>query len=213
MNRSNLSFLALQIGQTPGASSMAQRYPQTLHLHTGFESFPENSMLSIISSLFFPSALSALSVPLKGVFQESIQPLFPPDNLIPKHKAHSSRLHNHSGRVSVVAGTDNIQVFFKVTGREPARTAPVAVASFILQQTTYQVLCELHVRVKVVARFFDLIFQPLIDNIHLFFGYALLIFLSFQPSTSSEAQAFPDFFFLKAHNCLFIVYDSSRERN
>jgi hypothetical protein len=36
INLSNLSFLALQIGQTPGGSSMAQRYPQNLHLHTVF---------------------------------------------------------------------------------------------------------------------------------------------------------------------------------
>ncbi len=35
MNRSNLSFLALHIGQTSGGPSRAHRYPQTLHLQTG----------------------------------------------------------------------------------------------------------------------------------------------------------------------------------
>lgn len=39
-NISNRSFFALQIGQTSGGASRAARYPQTLHLHTGYGRFP-----------------------------------------------------------------------------------------------------------------------------------------------------------------------------
>ena len=35
--RSKRSCLALQIGQTPGGRSRAQRYPQTRQRHTGIE--------------------------------------------------------------------------------------------------------------------------------------------------------------------------------
>ena len=35
MNLSNRSYVALHIGQVSGGSSLAQRYPQTLHLQTG----------------------------------------------------------------------------------------------------------------------------------------------------------------------------------
>lgn len=38
--RSNLSFFALQIGQTSGGSSLAQRYPHTLQRQTGRGSEP-----------------------------------------------------------------------------------------------------------------------------------------------------------------------------
>lgn len=37
INRSNLSFFALHTGQISGGSSLAQRYPHTLHRHTGFD--------------------------------------------------------------------------------------------------------------------------------------------------------------------------------
>jgi hypothetical protein len=38
MNRSNRSFLTLQMGQISGGPSLAHRYPQTLHLQTGYGS-------------------------------------------------------------------------------------------------------------------------------------------------------------------------------
>jgi hypothetical protein len=37
INRSNRSFSTLQIGHTAGGSLRAQIYPQTLHLHTGYD--------------------------------------------------------------------------------------------------------------------------------------------------------------------------------
>jgi hypothetical protein len=35
MKRSNRSFLALHMGHMSGGASLAHRYPQTLHRHTG----------------------------------------------------------------------------------------------------------------------------------------------------------------------------------
>ena len=51
MNFSNLSLETLHIGHTSGGLSLAQRYPQTLQRHTGFESSVD--ILTVISSFIF----------------------------------------------------------------------------------------------------------------------------------------------------------------
>src|SRR5208283_2074344 len=53
-NRSNRSFVALQIGQIPGGCSRAQRYPQTLHRQIGWEKAGETAVPVIRNTGPFP---------------------------------------------------------------------------------------------------------------------------------------------------------------
>ena len=61
MNRSNRSFVALQIGQIPGGCSRAQRYPQTLQRQTGNGSEEPTRPVTCLSTIpFFRSPREGL---------------------------------------------------------------------------------------------------------------------------------------------------------
>ncbi len=66
LDRSNRSAFALQIGQIGGGSSLAQRYPQTVHLQTGIAPDVPFSLGRCIPSfgalVFFSPAASAASM-------------------------------------------------------------------------------------------------------------------------------------------------------
>jgi hypothetical protein len=55
-------------------------------------------------------------------------------------------------RITVVTGTDDVQVLFLLPGRQPARTGPVAVATIIGDQPADELLDELRFGVEVIAR-------------------------------------------------------------
>jgi hypothetical protein len=69
-------------------------------------------------------------------------------------------------RVSIVAWTDDVEVFFLVAFSEPARAGLIAVPPRVGEQPPHQVPDELPVGVQVVPAGLRISFQSLTERIH-----------------------------------------------
>lgn len=85
--------------------------------------------------------------------------------------------------ISIVAWTDNVQVFFQIIGREPARAGPIAVPPLVDEQPPYKLFCKLDIRIEVISRRFYLLIQMPVDFVHKLICYTFLgSFFLFQPN-------------------------------
>lgn len=142
---------------------------------------------SLLFFISFGVSLRFRRSPFRNWFYDSLSP----DNLIRNVKCTVTGSVVVQIRISIIAGTDNIQVLFQIISRKPARAGPVTVSLLIGEQPSHKILCKLYVRIKMIPRLFDLVIQTPVDLVHQFFGYAFIgSFLFFQPNSPLNKNFF-----------------------
>jgi len=69
-------------------------------------------------------------------------------------------------RITVIAGTDDIDILLSGTCGKPARTGWIPIAPFIGEEPPHQSFCELHLRVQEISCPLTLFFQLMIALIN-----------------------------------------------